>query len=64
LSTNSAGGNFGHVGGFGGGQFGGGHFAGGNFGHMGGFGGGHMGGFGGGHFENSAPAPGDGPLSL
>ena len=42
-----AGGNFGHMGGFGGGQFGGGHFAGGNFGHMGGFGGGQ---FGGGHF--------------
>src|SRR5580700_5900847 len=33
------GGNFGHVGGFTGGQFGGGHFAGANFGHMGGFGG-------------------------
>jgi hypothetical protein len=50
------GGNFGHMGSFGGGQFGGGHFAGGNFGHMGsfggGFGGGHMGGFGGGgHFH-------------
>jgi hypothetical protein len=49
-----AGRNFGHMGGFGGGQFGGGHFAGGNFGHMGGFGGGqfgggHFGGFGGGH---------------
>ena len=50
------GGNFGHMGGFGGGQFGGGHFAGGNFGHMGGFGGGQFGGghfgggFGGGHF--------------
>jgi hypothetical protein len=42
------GGNVGHVGGFGAGQFGGGHFAGGNFGHAGGFGGGHVGGFGGG----------------
>jgi hypothetical protein len=49
-----AGRNFGHVNGFGAGQFGGGHFAGGNFSHVGGFGGGfgggHMGGFGGGHF--------------
>ena len=54
-----ANGNFGHTGGFGGGQFGG--FGGGRFGgfgggHVGGFGGagfaggGHMGGFGGGHF--------------
>jgi hypothetical protein len=47
-----AGGNFGHMGGFGGGQFGGGHFGGfgGGGGHMGGFGGGHFGG-GGGHFH-------------
>src|SRR3989442_20552 len=58
-----AGRNFGHAGGFGGGQFGGGHFVGGNVGHVGGLGGGqfgggrfvggnvgHVGGFGGGQF--------------
>jgi hypothetical protein len=49
-----ANGNFGHVGGFGGGNpggFGGGHFGGFGGGHMGGFGGGHFGGGGGGHFR-------------